>query len=103
MLLRSLDCRTVNRLTMVAERNMHGIRAYADMIARGEPDFVEVKGYMHLGASTGRLSNENVPSHREIRAFAEKLSALTGYYLVDEQIESRVVLLARSKQIKKLE
>jgi tRNA wybutosine-synthesizing protein 1 len=101
-LLKSLGCRSVNRLTMVAEQNMHGVRSYADLIALGEPDFVEVKGYMHLGASMDRLSAENVPSHTEIRAFAEKLAALIGYYLVDEQVESRVVLLARSKQIKKL-
>ena len=101
-ILRSLDCRTVNRLTMVAGYNMHDIRNYADMISKGEPDFIEVKGYMYLGASRGRLDADNAPSQKEIRAFGEKLSALTGYYFVDEQAESRVILLAREKHIKKL-
>lgn len=101
-LLRSLDCRTVNRLTMVAGHNMHHIRNYADMITKGEPDFIEVKGYMYLGASRGRLNADNAPSQREIRAFGEKLSALTGYHFVDEQPESRVILLAREKHIKRL-
>ncbi|MDF1537796.1 MAG: 4-demethylwyosine synthase TYW1 [Candidatus Thorarchaeota archaeon] len=101
-LLNSLDCRTVNRLTMVAGHNMHDIRAYANQILIGEPDFVEVKGYMHLGSSRERLGKSNAPAHREIRAFSEKLAALTGYYLVDEQIESRVVLLSRIKHIKRL-
>lgn len=101
-MLQSLSCRRTNRLTMVANRNMHGARSYADMILRGEPDFVEVKGYMFLGSSRGRMSHSNAPSHREIRAFSEKLSALTGYYVQDEQVESRVVLLSRSKEIKKI-
>jgi tRNA wybutosine-synthesizing protein 1 len=87
---------------MVAKRNMHDVRAYSKLIDLGEPDFVEVKGYMFLGSSRNRLDQSNAPSHREIRAFSETLAALTGYYLLDEQVESRVVLLSRSKQIKKL-
>lgn len=100
--LQSLSTRTVNRLTMVAKRNMHDVRAYSKLIDLGEPDFIEVKGYMFLGSSRNRLDQTNAPSHREIRAFSENLAALTGYYLLDEQVESRVVLLSRSKQIKKL-
>jgi tRNA wybutosine-synthesizing protein 1 len=100
--LKSLNTRTVNRLTMVANRNMHNERAYSRLIEMGEPDFVEVKGYMFLGSSRGRLDQSNAPPHREIRAFSERLAALTGYHILDEQTESRVVLLSRSKQIKKL-
>ena len=102
-LLQSLSCRSVNRLTMVAGRNMHDVRSYSALILKGEPDFVEVKGYMYLGSSRGRLDKQNSPSHREIRAFSQKLASLTGYYLVDEQNESRVVLLSRSKQVKKIQ
>jgi len=101
-LLQSLDCRTVNRLTMVANRNMHDPHAYSRLIEMGQPDYVEVKGYMFLGSSRERLDKSNAPSHREIRAFSKKIATLTGYYLVDEQVESRVVLLSHSKQIKKL-
>jgi tRNA wybutosine-synthesizing protein 1 len=100
--LRSLSTRTVNRLTMVSNRNMHDVRAYSKLIEKGEPDFIEVKGYMFLGSSRGRLNKNNAPSHREIHAFSEKLATLIGYYVLDEQVESRVVLLSRSKQIKKL-
>lgn len=99
----SLGTRTVNRLTMVSGINMHDSKGYAKMILRGEPDFVEVKAYMHLGSSRERLSSHNSPSHREIRAFSRDLAALTGYYLVDEQLESRVVLLSRSKHINKIQ
>jgi tRNA wybutosine-synthesizing protein 1 len=97
-LLQSLQGRRVNRLTMVAGLNMHEPRAYANMILKGEPDFVEVKGYMFLGSSRGRLDNTNAPSHRDIRAFSEKLADLTGYIIQDEQIESRVVLLSSGKK-----
>ncbi|MFW9962987.1 MAG: 4-demethylwyosine synthase TYW1 [Candidatus Sifarchaeia archaeon] len=100
--MQSLDTRTVNRLTMVANRNMHDVREYSKLIEIGEPDFIEVKGYMFLGSSRGRLDQTNVPTHREIYAFSEKLATLTGYYFSGEQVESRVVLLSRSKQIKKL-
>ncbi|MFX1484241.1 MAG: 4-demethylwyosine synthase TYW1 [Promethearchaeota archaeon] len=100
--LRSLGCRTVNRLTMVVSRNMHKPHEYARLIETGEPDFIEVKGYMYLGSSRRRLGKTNAPAHREIRAFAKTISALTGYHMVDEQVESRVVLLSRSKEIKKL-
>lgn len=100
--LQSLNTRTVNRLTMVSGHNMKSPRSYSDLILKGQPDFVEVKGYMFLGSSRGRLTKENAPSHRDIRAFSQKLVNLTGYNLVDEQIESRVVLLSQSKHIKKL-
>ena len=100
--LHSLNTRTVNRLTMVSGHNMQSPRPYSDLILKGEPDFVEVKGYMFLGSSRGRLTNENAPTHRDIRVFSQKLADLTGYHLVDEQIESRVVLLSLSKHIKKL-
>jgi tRNA wybutosine-synthesizing protein 1 len=101
--LQSLNCRTVNRLTMVKGENMQDPRAYSALILKGDPDFVEVKGYMFLGSSRGRLGVENAPSHREIRSFSKKLSDLTGYYLLDEQTESRVVLLSKNKHIKKLQ
>jgi tRNA wybutosine-synthesizing protein 1 len=100
--LQSLNTRTVNRLTMVSGHNMKNPRSYSNLILKGQPDYVEVKGYMNLGSSRGRLTSENAPSHRDIRAFSQKLADLTGYFLLDEQIESRVVLLSRSKHIKKL-
>ncbi len=101
-ILQSFSTRTANRLTMVQGYNMHHVRKYADLILLGEPDFVEVKGYMFLGSSRNRLDQTNAPTHREIRAFADKIATLTGYYVQDEQIESRVVLLTREKKWKKI-
>jgi tRNA wybutosine-synthesizing protein 1 len=100
-ILPSLSGRRVIRLTMVAGMNMYNPRSYAKIIERSEVDFVEVKGYMHIGSSRNRLTRSHAPSHREIMAFAKKLSHLTGYAVDDEQRTSRVVLLSRSKNIKK--
>ncbi len=101
-MLQSISCRTANRLTMVQGYNMEQARQYAKIILTGEPDFIEVKGYMHIGSSRARLSPANSPAHREVRGFAEKIAALTGYFLQDEQVESRVVLLTRDKHWKKI-
>lgn len=48
--LRSIDIvrdqklRTVFRLTLVKDENSEEIEAYAELIRRGQPDFIEVKG-----------------------------------------------------------
>ena len=94
-LLQSLDCRTINRLTMVAEYNMQDPRGFSKMILKGEPDFIEVKGYMHVGFSTSRLSYWNMPSFVDVKEFSEKLGHITGYNLKDVDPKSRVTLLSK--------
>jgi tRNA wybutosine-synthesizing protein 1 len=91
--------RTAIRLTMIKGVNMIGAQGYADLIRRGDPDFVEVKGYMFVGASRQRLSLANMPFHEDVVAFAkgELLPLLPGYGLACEHRPSRVVLLAKEK------
>ena len=50
---------------------------------------------MHIGFSGLRLGFESMPMHAEVKDFAEKLSEKTGYKILDEASESRVVLLSR--------
>lgn len=87
--------RSVIRMTMVKDLNMTNIEEYAELIKKAKPDFIEVKGYMHVGHSQKRLKKENMPSHNEIQEFAKKISELTGYHYVDERKESRVVFLVK--------
>jgi tRNA wybutosine-synthesizing protein 1 len=94
-LMRSFSCRKVLRLTMVKGWNMANPAGYAKLVEKACPDFIEVKGYMHVGFSQRRLQKENMPSHGEVREFAEKISELSGYEHRDEQEESRVVLLGK--------
>jgi wyosine [tRNA(Phe)-imidazoG37] synthetase (radical SAM superfamily) len=40
-----------------------------------------------------------MPNHNEIRAFAAQLAKETGYNIVDESEESRVVLLSKLQKV----
>ncbi|HYB77737.1 MAG TPA: hypothetical protein VEE83_03530, partial [Thermoplasmata archaeon] len=59
------------------------------------PDFIEPKGYVYMGKSRQRLGRDQEPTHEEIAAFARRLSAKSGYLLLDESPDSKVVLLGR--------
>ncbi|WP_460124507.1 4-demethylwyosine synthase TYW1 [Stetteria hydrogenophila] len=96
-LLPSLSCPTVYRITLVKGFNDHeeALRGFARLVEKGMPTYIEVKAYMYVGASRERLSRSNMPTHEEVRAFAEKLAEATGYPVVSESRPSRVVLLSR--------
>jgi len=89
--------RRVIRLTVIKGYNMDEgfMPEFARLIELANPDFVEVKAYMHLGLSTRRLSRDNMPRHEEVRAYSERLvnEYLRGFRIEDEQPESRIVLL----------
>ena len=94
-LLQSFKCPTVLRMTLVKEHNMDNIDEYAKLIEKANPTYIEAKAYMHIGFSHLRLSFDCMPMHPEVRAFAEKLAEKTGYKILNEAPESRVVLLSR--------
>jgi tRNA wybutosine-synthesizing protein 1 len=94
-LLSSFKCPTVIRVTAVRSLNMRNAEGYAKLIGKGSPTCIEPKAYMHVGFSRLRLDYESMPSHREIQEFATQLAEETGYNIIDESEESRVVLLSR--------
>jgi len=81
---------------------MGSVEEYAKLIRKASPDFVEPKAYMHVGFSRLRLGFENMPNHEEIRGFADQLAEETGYNVLDEAPESRVILLSRLEKPTKL-
>ncbi|MBU1975504.1 MAG: 4-demethylwyosine synthase TYW1 [Nanoarchaeota archaeon] len=99
--LRSLDelknmrdkTRTTIRITLVKSQNDEYPEKYAALIERAQPLFVEVKGYMFVGASRQKLSLANMPRHSEVKAFAEEICKHCSYKIIDEQARSRVILL----------
>jgi tRNA wybutosine-synthesizing protein 1 len=97
--LRSLSTRTVIRHTLVKGWNMdpNHVPAYAALIAKAEPDFIEAKGFVFVGSSRGRMHFDAMPSHEDVRAFAEHLAAATGYTVTKEKPDSLVVLLEKRK------
>jgi len=90
--------RTCIRLTLIKNLNILEPEKYAELIKKGNPDFIEVKAYMHMGASQENLDKSSMPNHKEILEFSEKLNQfLPDYGLVSEHTSSRVVLLAKNK------
>ncbi len=102
-LLRSLDIlsrlksktRTALRITMIKGMNMDNPGGFAYLIRRADPMFVEVKAYMFVGASRLKLSMENMPRHHEVKEHAQLIADSCNYKIIDEQEESRVVLLMK--------
>ena len=91
--------RTVLRLTMIKGYNDNNIDEYAKLINFANPHFLEVKAYMHIGMSIHRLSSENMPTHEEIKEFSNRLlEKLDGFEYMDEQEESRIVVLQNRKR-----
>jgi tRNA wybutosine-synthesizing protein 1 len=100
--LQSFKCPTVLRMTLVKDRNMNLIEEYAKLIAKANPTYIEAKAYMHIGFSNLRLSFDSMPQHFEVKAFAAALAEVTGYRVIDEAPDSRVVLLSQLDKAKKI-
>ena len=94
-LLPSFKCPTVFRITSVRGLNMSDAEGYSELVEKAKPTYIEAKAYMHVGFSRRRLVFENMPTHKEMRAFAGRLATETTYNIIDESEESRVVLLSR--------
>ena len=87
--------RTVIRITCIREMNMIEPENYAKLIKMAEPLFVEIKGYVAVGFSRARLGVKFMPKHFEVRNFAEKIAKHSGYKIIDEKENSRVILLMK--------
>ena len=98
--------RTIIRMTLIRDINMQEeyLADYTKLIKKANPLFVEVKGYMAVGGSRKRkgMSYTKMPYHNEIQEFSEKLAKLLKMQILDEKIESRVVLLGKDKSRMKI-
>lgn len=98
--------RTVFRLTLVKGFNIEDeAEGYADLVQRGLPCLVEVKGVTYCGTSTSKgagLTMQNVPFYEEVCAFVVALNeALArrglGYGIAAEHAHSCCILLASDR------
>ena len=87
--------RTVFRITLIKGVNDCDLEGYAKLVEKGDPTFIEVKGYMHVGGSMQFLKAENMPTFEEVKAFAEQICELTGRQIIDGKEESNVVLVMK--------
>lgn len=90
--------RTVIRITVIKGLNDQNPEEWAELIKKANPHFVEVKGYMFVGASRQRLSMANMPYHEEITAFAQEIAKLCGRTIASDHAPSRVCLLMEEGQ-----
>lgn len=101
-ILKDKETRTVIRITLIRDVNMFSPQAYARLIKIAEPDYIEVKAYMHLGFSRKRLPREAMPSHVEVMEFSEELAEHLGYKIAGDVEVSRVVLLSKDGSVNHL-
>ncbi len=95
--------RTVFRLTLVKGFNIDAeVEGYADLVARGLPCFVEIKGVTYCGTSSSAgagLTMQNVPFYEEVCAFVIALNEALErrgleYGIAAEHAHSCCVLIA---------
>jgi len=99
--LSNVNTRTVLRMTIIKQYNdaVNFVDEFADMILQGNPHFVELKSYMHIGMSTERLKAENMLEMSEIRSLSHNLcSKLKCFSTMDESEISRIVVLQNLKR-----
>ena len=98
--------RTVFRLTLVKGFNIDDeVNGYADLVARGLPCFVEIKGVTYCGTSSSAgagLTMQNVPFYEEITTFVEALNAALKergleYGIAAEHAHSCCVLISSKR------
>ncbi|KAI2635105.1 radical SAM superfamily-domain-containing protein [Xylaria nigripes] len=98
--------RTVFRLTLVKGFNVEDeVEGYADLVERGLPCFVEIKGVTYCGTSTSAgagLSMANVPFYNEVTDFVTALNAKLlerglDYGIAAEHAHSCCVLIASGR------
>ena len=85
--------RTVIRLTLINGINTPYLHQFAEIIRKARPMFIEVKSYMHVGASTRRLGRENMLSYEAIVEHARNLGQMLGYEIAEHAPESLVCLM----------
>jgi len=78
--------RSVFRLTLVKSHNMDEIKSYAELIQRGVPDLIEVKGVTFCGDTpTSNLTIQNTPFHSEVVDFCNLLCTAANELLSPDQ------------------
>jgi tRNA wybutosine-synthesizing protein 1 len=91
------------RITLVKGLNMIDPAGYGALIKKAQPDYVEVKAYMHLGYSRYRLPREAMPTHGEVLGFAREVADAAGYRQAMDVELSRVALLSKDGMASRLE
>lgn len=94
--LATVNTRTVLRMTLIRGYNdgPDFVGEFAGMMTQGNPHFIELKSYMHIGMSNQRLEQDHMLEMHEVRDFAAKLcEKMPSFNIMDESEISRIVVL----------
>jgi len=100
-MLKELDTRTVIRITLIRDYNTDEsmIPAFASMLRKASPHFIEIKSYMHIGRSTNRLERDNMLEYEEVRKFSEGVVKQSEIFsIIDESFISRISFLQNNER-----
>ena len=103
-IMRSIKTRTALRMSLIKGLNMSDPEGYAELIKLAMPMYIEVKGFSFVGGARNPSRNlhyEDMPSHKEVKEFAELIAKHTGYKVSNEHEKSRIVLLSRDDDAEK--
>jgi tRNA wybutosine-synthesizing protein 1 len=101
LLLSEMCTRTVIRITLIRGYNesIEFSNEFATFIMRGNPHFIELKSYMHVGMSTSRLARSAMLDMDEVRNYSMVLKKkLDKFALMDESEISRIVVLQNNER-----
>jgi tRNA wybutosine-synthesizing protein 1 len=100
-LLSEMNTRTVLRMTVIRNFNdsTNHVDEFAEIMKNGNPHFIEIKSYMHIGMSTQRLEKSDMLEMEEIRNYSNLLcKSLDRFSIMDESEISRIVVLQNLKR-----
>ncbi len=97
--------RTVFRLTLVKGFNMDEVDGYVDLVRRGLPCFIEIKGATFCGSSGDNgdpLTMKNIPFYEEVKKFVVSLNEKLNnegleYDIAAEHAHSCCILMAQKR------
>jgi tRNA wybutosine-synthesizing protein 1 len=99
--LADVNTRTVLRMTVIRDYNENPqfVNEFAEIMLQGNPHFIELKSYMHIGMSTKRLKKNSMLEMDEIQKFSSELcKKMPEFSIMDESEISRIVVLQNQKR-----
>ena len=95
-----VNTRTVLRMTLIRDYNDSKVAdEFARLMSSGNPHFIELKSYMHIGMSTQRLEADRMLEMSEVREFSTRLcEKLPNFEVMDESEISRIVVLQNKER-----
>ncbi|MFH1774454.1 MAG: 4-demethylwyosine synthase TYW1 [Methanobacteriota archaeon] len=93
---RNHSSKKVVRITLVRGYNLEHPEKFSKLVERANPDYIEPKGYVHVGYSRKRLERSHMPTFEEVYEFARVLGSEVSYKIKDYAKDSKVVLLVKA-------